>query len=325
MDKNIKQPLVTVLMPVYNGEKYLSEAIESILKQTYSNFEFLIIDDGSTDKSAQIISVFKSKDRRIRVITHKRNKGLGDSLNEGISRSKGEFIARMDADDISLTDRLMEQVKIMLRQKNISLVGTRYAVIDQKGQFVRVEQSLLSNELLKKVILFRSPFCHGSVMIRKHLLTLEKYSLQKKHFEDYDLWARLSRITDFSITSSVQYLWRSSSKNVTVVHSEEMFRGSKSVSRSLQEKYLPGKVTLSEVFKIINDSEGYKNTALVQKNTIPDRGQHGYQLLIANLALLNMKKKHPMNFLMLIFALILINPLRPILWCFELLDNRRTV
>ncbi|HIP11775.1 MAG TPA: glycosyltransferase family 2 protein, partial [Arcobacter sp.] len=105
----MKNPMVSVLLSVYNGEKYLDEAIESILNQTYQDFEFIIINDGSTDKSLEIIEKYKKEDNRIVVISRE-NKGLIYSLNEGISQAKGKYIARMDADDISLATRFEEQV-----------------------------------------------------------------------------------------------------------------------------------------------------------------------------------------------------------------------
>jgi glycosyltransferase involved in cell wall biosynthesis len=200
MDKNIKQPLISILMSVYNGDKYLRKAIESILGQTYKNFEFLIIDDGSTDKSAQVISEYKSKDKRIRIITHKGNKGLVVSLNEGIDRSRGEFVARMDADDISPTNRLMEQIKFMEHYLNVGVCGTGINLID-KNDIKRGRCYFPSNnEEIKATMLFRSPLAHPSVCFRKSVLSglSRYYDKHQYNVEDYEFWSRLIDRTMFA-------------------------------------------------------------------------------------------------------------------------------
>jgi len=115
---------VSIVMSVYNAQKYLDEAIESILNQTYSNFEFIIINDGSTDKSLEIIENYAKKDSRI-IVINRENKGLIYSLNEGIRKANGKYIARMDADDISLPQRLEKQVEFMEKNKNIGICGTQ--------------------------------------------------------------------------------------------------------------------------------------------------------------------------------------------------------
>ena len=118
-----KTPLISVVMSVFNTEMYLNKSIESILKQSYKNFEFIIIDDGSTDSSLSIILNYMKKDKRM-VLISRENKGLPYSLNEGIDKSIGKYIARMDADDISLSTRLAEQIEFMEKNNEIGIVGT---------------------------------------------------------------------------------------------------------------------------------------------------------------------------------------------------------
>ncbi len=126
-------PKVTVLMPVYNAEKYLKTAIESILKQTFSDFELLIINDGSTDGSEEIIRSFN--DKRIRLFNNEQNLGIIKTLNKGLNLAKGEYIIRMDADDISLPDRLELQVKYMEENPGIGISGTQARIFGDTKKF----------------------------------------------------------------------------------------------------------------------------------------------------------------------------------------------
>ncbi|HEY4799706.1 MAG TPA: glycosyltransferase family 2 protein, partial [Bacteroidia bacterium] len=127
MEKNLNIPAISVLMPVYNAEKYLCEAIDSILQQTFTDFEFLIIDDGSTDKSVDIIRSYS--DKRIVLTTKPCNTGLIDTLNMGIQLARGKYIARMDADDISVAGRLKSQYQYMENNPDVLVVGSLYQCI----------------------------------------------------------------------------------------------------------------------------------------------------------------------------------------------------
>ena len=194
----MKNPMVSVLLSVYNGEKYLDEAIESILNQTYQDFEFIIINDGSTDKSLEIIEKYKKEDNRIVVISRE-NKGLIYSLNEGISQAKGKYIARMDADDISLATRFEEQVKFMEKNLDIGICGT--AVIGF-GEGIKENTWKLStaDKTIKTGLLFSSCFAHPTVMIRRKLILEKKLYYDKRilHAEDFELWTRMAIYTKFA-------------------------------------------------------------------------------------------------------------------------------
>lgn len=191
-------PLISVIMSVYNAEKYLSEAIESILNQTCRNFEYIIINDGSTDKSLEIIEKYNTLDDRI-ILINRENKGLITSLNEGIDLSKGKYIARMDADDISLPKRFEEQINFLEKNTDIGVCGTWVEVFGENIKDTLWKMPFIDEEL-KPRLLFSVTFAHPSVMMRKELI--DKYSLkykkQYKHAEDYNFWLDFSKYTKFA-------------------------------------------------------------------------------------------------------------------------------
>lgn len=187
--QKIGSPKITVLMPVFNAENDIYEAIQSILTQSFEDFEFLIIDDGSTDKSVEIISSFE--DGRIRLERNEKNLGLVPTLNKGIGLAKGVYIARMDSDDISLGDRFFKQLQL-LEEKNADIVGCHFNVIDRRGNFLRKIQAPLTPEEFVVCLANTVPFAHGSVMMRKSFLEKNKLEYGPGLYsEDYDLWMRM--------------------------------------------------------------------------------------------------------------------------------------
>ncbi|WP_272539873.1 glycosyltransferase [Providencia sp. PROV197] len=181
--------LVSVILPVYNAEKFLYEAIDSIIRQTYKNLQIIIINDGSTDRSLDIINSFD--DKRILIITRE-NKGLIYTLNEGLHLSKGSYIARMDADDIARFDRIEKQLRFLKKNKNVAIVGSYANLIDEDGNDIGLKKKPHSDKIIKAICFFGSPFIHPSVMFNKNLIKEELYySNNFVHAEDYELWARL--------------------------------------------------------------------------------------------------------------------------------------
>jgi len=184
-----RNPFISVVMPVYNGEKYLDEAIQSILTQTYEDFEFIIINDGSTDSSLEIIEKYKNQDERI-ILISRENRGLIASLNEGIEKARGQYIARMDADDISLPTRFEKQLKQMIVQ-NADFCGCNFIVIDEDGNSL-LSRVMSTSKNLNRVILARStPFAHGSVLMKKSFLNKNNLMYGDTKYdkaEDYALW-----------------------------------------------------------------------------------------------------------------------------------------
>lgn len=185
LDKS-ESPLVSVIMPVYNAAPYLRLAIESILNQKYANIEFIIINDGSTDNSVSIIESYG--DKRIKFIDFKSNKGIEERLNYGCHIAQGLYIARMDADDISLSNRLALQVMFLNKHQDIMLVGTDLLLFKQQ-RVVGYRTYFNKNEYLKIRALFSSPLAHATIVFRKQLIELGiKYKNGYRYAEDFKLF-----------------------------------------------------------------------------------------------------------------------------------------
>lgn len=182
--------VVSVVMPVYNTEKYIGEAIASVLEQTFSDFELLIIDNKSSDKTIEIIKSYT--DPRIRLIENEQNEGLIYSLNLGLKEAKGTYIARMDADDICFPERLKKQVEFLNENSDITVLGTAHRIL---GTETEVHHPKFDEEI--KLQLFRkSAFTHPSVMMRKNDLDLNnlRYRDEYKYAEDYGLWTDIAGV-----------------------------------------------------------------------------------------------------------------------------------
>jgi len=201
-----RQPRVSIVMSVYNGGEFLAEAIESILSQTFGDFEFIIIDDGSTDSSEKIIKDFD--DPRVRLIS-RGNKGLTYSLNEGLKLARGGYIARQDADDISLPTRLEKEVTYLDSHPDVGLVGTNYIVMDETGKELVKTNMFNHPDDLSLALLITNQYGHGSVMFRRDLLpTIKGYDADVGTVEDYDLWIRISCISKIANLEEHLYKWR---------------------------------------------------------------------------------------------------------------------
>lgn len=209
---------VSVLMPVYNAEKYLAEAIDSIIAQSYTNWELILINDGSTDSSEAIILSYA--DRRIKYHKNEQNIGLIDTLNKGIDLCKGKYIARMDADDIAMPDRLKNQVALMNHNTELVLCGTNALVIDNDGNKTGEIINTDSNTLLQISLLFTNPFIHPSVLIRKEALDNLRYNKQAIHIEDYELWTKIAGKGKLANISQPLLKYRWHDTNVSVKHAD---------------------------------------------------------------------------------------------------------
>ena len=191
--KSCSQSLVSVVLPVYNGAHYLNEAIDCMLGQTFDDFELIIIDDGSTDHSASIISAYT--DSRIRFYSQN-NQGLAATLNRGISLAKGTYIARQDQDDISLPDRLLKQVNFLQAHPEYGMVGTWASIWEETKPTGGFHKHPTDNVSLKFDLLFDNAFVHSSLMIRKTVFDeVGTYctDLDRQPPEDYELWSRVAR------------------------------------------------------------------------------------------------------------------------------------
>lgn len=183
------RPLVSVIMSAYNAEKYISESTKSILNQSYKNIEFIVINDGSTDNTLSLIKKFK--DPRIILINNKKNKGLIYSLNRGLRLSKGKYIARMDADDISFKNRFQVQVNFMEKHKDIGVCGSWAKTFGEKKGLWKTPIESID---IKTMMIFDSPLIHPSVILRKSII--KKYPNYIRA-EDYGLWVELMNKTRF--------------------------------------------------------------------------------------------------------------------------------
>lgn len=211
-------PKVSVLMPVYNAGQYLAQAIDSILSQSFRDWELILINDGSTDDSESIICHYD--DERIYYIKNTTNLGLIETLNKGIDYCHGEYIARMDADDISLPDRFKHQVSFLDDHPAYIMCGTNAVVIDNAGNQTGKIRNLIGNDYLQINLLFSPPFIHPSVMIRSNILYNNRYDKRYKHVEDFELWTRIARLGKVANINKelLKYRWHDS--NVSVVNNE---------------------------------------------------------------------------------------------------------
>ncbi len=184
--ENVK---ISIIMPVHNGENYLRPAMESIFGQTLSNFEFIIINDGSTDNTEKVINSYK--DRRVILLNNKERIGVSKSLNRAVEISRGEYIARMDADDISLPKRLEKQFIFLENHKEIGVLGSNAYLINSEGKEIGKYIRPDSLVLIKWTALFSNPMIHPSIMARTLILKENKYDERLKNGQDYELWSRL--------------------------------------------------------------------------------------------------------------------------------------
>lgn len=212
-------PSITVLMPVYNGEEYLPEAIESVLGQTWTDFEFLILNDGSTDKSFEIIKSYS--DSRIRFVENEKNVGLISTLNKGINLSRGKYIARMDCDDISLPQRLEKQASFLDTHPEIGVCGSWIQIFSDDMSYI--QKYALTSEEIRCTMLFYCGLAHPTVIIRKNIILKYQlyYDCEYIHAEDYELWQRLFNHTVFANIPEVLLHYRISKNQISNINRKQ--------------------------------------------------------------------------------------------------------
>jgi len=196
-------PKVSVIMSVYNDEKYVADAIRSILNQTYEDFEFIIVNDGSTDRTQEIIDSFK--DDRLVKIRNERNSGVAKSINTALKVARGEFIAIQDSDDLSLNNRLKDMVNLLEKSPNmVALVVSLYIEVDEKGKVLGPVFFPTDFEVLRKNFIRKRSLRHPALLMKKK--ALEKvgfYNESYRSAEDYELWLRLLKDYEFKILPKV--------------------------------------------------------------------------------------------------------------------------
>jgi Glycosyl transferase family 2 len=230
-------PLVTVLLAVHNGERHLREAMDSILAQTHRELEFLVIEDGSTDSSREIVESFD--DSRIRLVANNANLGLARSLNVGLDLAQGAYIARQDADDLSDPSRLERQVALLGKHLDVALVGTAYRRIDDEG-VVFAERDVPQHDLaIRWRLLFLNAFSHTSVMFRRGALAdVGTYDEAFHYAQDYDLWSRIAETHRAAGIADRLVSYRSSPTSMTATYAageaEVDAISSRNISRMLE-------------------------------------------------------------------------------------------
>lgn len=266
MDKNIDlticdhEPLVTVLLPVYNAERHLQEALSSIVNQSYKNLEILVINDGSTDSSEEII--LRCKDTRIRYVKNAQNLKLIKTLNIGLELANGEYVARMDADDIAFPSRIEEQIKFALRNNNeINSVFAYY--ITEGGRFhSRREYFCTQPNSVLFASFFESPLLHPGVLAKSDLLRKYMYSDKTDSFaiEDYELWTRmLADGVKFFVLPQYLMSYRRTSSGESYRHNEEQVKNHISIARSFIENQLDLRIDLESMVLLTKRKVGRIN------------------------------------------------------------------
>lgn len=202
-DNSVDHPIISVIMAVFNSEIFLSQSIESILRQTYSNFEFIIVDDASTDKSFEIIHTYADKDKRIRVLKNQKNLGLGASLNRAIQVATGEYLARMDADDVSLDGRFQKQLSFMIEHPEIKILGGSLEFFDENNSVAGKLSCPMSAPIIRWNMLLGNGQIvgHPGVFMRKEFIEkIGRYS-DSRAAQDFELWSRTFEIEPFPIAN----------------------------------------------------------------------------------------------------------------------------
>jgi len=212
-------PKVSVLMPVYNGEKYIGQAIDSVLSQSFRDFELIVVDDGSTDKSTEIVGSYR--DKRVRYVANPTNLGLAGARNRAIEVSNGDYLAWLDCDDISLPGRLLKQVALLDEHPNVGLCGTWVRTLGLESE--QVWQYPSDPGFVRARMLFDDPVATSAAMVRRGCLSAEDLLFDARYppAEDYDLWERVSRTNGVCNIAEVLTLYRIHPNQISTIRREQ--------------------------------------------------------------------------------------------------------
>jgi len=230
--RNGAAPRVSAIIAAYNGERFIRSAVESIVNQTFRDFELIVIDDCSTDGTVQILADLK--DERLRVIRNERNLGIAKSLNTGLAVAKGEYVALQDHDDVSFPTRFECQVGFLDKHVQIGMVGSSYTVIDETGAAVMNCPVECDNLKLRWTLLWSNPFCHTTIMVRRRAIQeAGGYSPNKNYrfAEDYDMMSRVA--VHFPVANISQPLgqWRRHSTAASRLHADQQLVSARLISQ----------------------------------------------------------------------------------------------
>ena len=233
----IDTPVVSVVMSIYNGRQYLRDAVDSILNQTCKDFEFIIINDGSTDDTADMLAEYRKTDNRL-LIAAQENIGLTHSLNRAIRLARGEFIARQDVDDISAPQRLDKQLSYIKTDPELAAVGCLRDILGDDGIVRKTRNPKFSRAGIKRFLRHSNLFMHGEVLMRKSCL--EEVGLYReffRHAQDYDLWLRLSEHFDLDIVPEPLYAYRITADAISISRRQTQENYAQ-IARKLQQERL---------------------------------------------------------------------------------------
>lgn len=257
-------PRVSVLLPVFNGEAYLIGAIESILSQSYQDFEILVVDDGSTDRTPDLLKQLQSRDSRLRVFTLEHNQGISSALNTGLQHARGELIARLDADDICLPDRFQRQVDYFQSHPEVGLLGGNCTVINAKGRIIAYWFYPTSDLAIRWKMLFHNAFINSTMMFRREVAEGEQFFTIRNLSEDYDFWLALLDRTQAANLPTSLILYRKHDQSLSSTNSRKQRLLTSQISQQALNAFMnPDFVDLAETQEL---------QRLFRDHLIPRRG-----------------------------------------------------
>ena len=240
-------PLVSIVMAVHNGERHLDAALSSILSQTYAALEIIVVDDGSSDRTAELLA--QCDDPRLRILTNTSCQGLARSLNRGIEAATGDYVARMDADDVCHPSRIQRQVHYMQRHAEVGLLGTAYRLINDAGAALGIAYPPADDAAMRWRLLFMPPLAHPSAMMRRALLQRHelRYDPEWPTAQDYELWSRLLKHCRGANLPEVLFDYRTHAQSVSVTKRDSQDQWALRVSEREIAPFLPADMPLAVV------------------------------------------------------------------------------
>ncbi|MEW6008114.1 MAG: glycosyltransferase [Candidatus Omnitrophota bacterium] len=247
------KPLVSIILAVHNEENFITKTLDSILHQTFKDFELIVINDCSKDKTGEILKSYASSDPRIKVIKNETCMGLARSLNKGIEISEAKYIARIDAGDIAEKSRLEKQVKYMEEFSDVSVLGSWAYLIDIKGEVIG--EWRVPEEVNARILYMKNGVVHPTVLIRKELFSnIGKYNFSFKHAEDYELWARALK-NKAKLMNLQEFLTFVSQRAEGVTRKH--FKGMRKDTFRIKLKYLPYFFSIQNLLSTLRSLLGY--------------------------------------------------------------------
>lgn len=258
-------PKVSVMMPAYNVEKYIGEAIESILNQTFQDYELIIIDDGSTDSTYNIMEEYRRKHEKIRIFKNKENKGLSFTRNRLLSLAKGDYLAILDSDDIAFPYRIEKQVNFLDKNPPVGLLGGAVEYFNDINNSTKISKRLKGSDKIACRLLFQNVFGQSTVMFRKEFADL-KYREEYPPAEDYDLWVRMSWQTQTDNLADVMIRYRTHQNNISTIKREERLENVRAIYKMQLERMtiIPKKREL-DIHELIADNSMVKSIVEFQE------------------------------------------------------------